>query len=297
MMEKVLKYILFAFLLNSLSLISFSTSSATQEKEPPDKPKLQQSHIAQNQDVYSKNEVDLLLKMSKQEADFAKQPAILDAQKNSQEDLKNKIRTQNRKTQPLSIVALVIALIGGVPGIIALVDYYKRSSIQIGFNQEQSLACRIRSETPTIDGKPVILLYLMTITGKRLQPSYLREINHSIKMKGKWFSGREFAPLQRDHTDKNGVTKKAVHLRLERPHDHLNILVASWENFRPGQKGLSYGEPEDFSYAAYFDIDANEFTQCRKLRILVIDYLGNKYSDTVDFSQFMKKYENLFLMQ
>ena len=197
----------------------------------------------------------------------------------------------------LSIVALVIALIGGVPGIIALVDYCKRSSIQIGFNPENSLACRIRSEIPTINGKPAILLYRMTVTGKGLQPSYLREINLSIKIKGKWISGWQFMPLQRDKTDKNGVTKKAVHLRLEKPDGHNDILVASWEDFRRGQKGLSYGEPTDFSYAAYFDIDANEFTQCRKLRILVIDYLNNKYSDTVDFSQFIKKFENLFLIQ
>jgi hypothetical protein len=197
----------------------------------------------------------------------------------------------------LSIIALVIALIGGVPGIIALLDYCRRSSIQIGFNPENSLASRIRSETPTINGKPAILLYHMTITGKGLQPSYLREINLSIKIKGKWISGWQFAPSQRDKTYKNGVTKEAAHLRLEKPLDHHDIFLASWENFRPGQKGLSYGEPANFSYAAYFDIDANEFTQCRKLRILVIDYLGNKYSDNVDFSQFMRKFENLFLMQ
>lgn len=198
----------------------------------------------------------------------------------------------------LSIVALVIALIGGVPGIIALVDYCNRSSIQIGFNQENSVACRIRSESQTINGKPAILLYYMTVTGKGLQPSYLREINLSIKIKGKWISGWQFTPLQRDKTDKNGVTKEAVHLQLEKPDGgHDDIFVASWEDFRRGQKGLSRGEPTDFSYAAYFDIDASEFTQCRKLRILVIDYLNNKYSHIVDFSQLTKKFENLFLMQ
>ena len=197
----------------------------------------------------------------------------------------------------LSIVALVIALIGGVPGIIALVDYWKRSSIQIGFNAENSVACRIRSDSQTINGKPAILLYIMTVTGKGLQPSYLREINLSIKIKGKWISGMQFMPLQREKTDKNGVTKKAVHLRFRKPDVYNDIFIASWEDFRRGQKGLSYGEPTEFSYAAYFDIDTKEFTQCKKLRIFVIDYLNNKYSDIVDFSQFMKNFENLFLMQ
>ena len=197
----------------------------------------------------------------------------------------------------ISIVALIIALFGGIPGIIGVVDYFKRSLITIGFDPANSLACRINSTATSIGGKPAILLYRITITGKGLQPSYLREIGLALKINGQWINGKQFIPLQRDKTDKNGITKKAVHLRFQKPNGHDEIFVANWENFHPGQKGLGYGEPSHFSYAAYFDIDPNEFSKCQKLQIVVTDYLGNDYSETVDCSRFMKKYSRIFLMQ
>jgi hypothetical protein len=190
----------------------------------------------------------------------------------------------------------LIALFGGIPGIIGAWDYFKRSSIRIEFDPDQSVACRITSKTPFFSGKSAILLYHMTITGKGLQPAYLRAVRLALKTDGKWINGRQFAPSQKDETDKEGVTMKAVHLRVEKPNDHDDIFVLGWENFREGQK-LAYGEPAHFSYAAYFDIDENEFGRCQRLRIVVTDYLGNDFSATVDCSRFTNKYSNLFLMQ
>jgi len=209
----------------------------------------------------------------------------------------DKKQSKSKRIEWLSIVALIIALFGGIPGIIGVVDYFKRSSFTIGFDPNNSLACRINSTTAYIGGKPAILLYRITITGKGLQPSYLREIRLELKIGGHWINGTQFAPLQRDETDIKGITKKALHLRFQKPNDHDDIFVADWVNFHTGQKGLGYGEPSHFSYAAYFNIDPNEFGKCQKLRIVVTDYLGNDYSETVDCSRFMDKYSNLLLIQ
>lgn len=210
---------------------------------------------------------------------------------------RNQRKSNSRKIEWLPIIALLIALLGGIPGIIGVVDYFKRSSLKIGFDPSNSLACKINSTVASISGKPAILLYLITITGKGFQPSYLREVRLALKTNGKWINGTQFAPSQRDETDKKGVTMKSLHLRFEKPNDHDDIFVANWDNFRPGQKGLGYGEPTHFSYAAYFDIEANEFGRCQRLKIVVTDYLGYDYSETVDCSRFMKDYPRLFLMQ
>ncbi|MFA5903348.1 MAG: hypothetical protein WC836_05390 [Desulfobacula sp.] len=208
-----------------------------------------------------------------------------------------KKQSKPKKIEWLPIVALVIALFGGIPGALGVIDYIKRSSIIIDFDKGNSIACQIKSSNSTINGRPAVLLYRVTITGKGVKPTYLREMKLSVKINGNWHNGQQFSPTQRDENDKNGVTKRAIHIRMEKLNDHDDLLIADWENFHPGEKGLSYGEPSHFSYGAYFDVNSNEFAKCDKLKIVVTDYLGNEYSETVDGSPFTGRYSKLSLLQ
>ena len=94
----------------------------------------------------------------------------------------------------LAIIALAIALIGGIPGILGIIDYWKRTSIKIDFDHNQSMAGRIYSSNHSLNGKLALLIYRITITGSGLKPAYFRDINLVIKLNNRWIEGRRFIP-------------------------------------------------------------------------------------------------------
>jgi hypothetical protein len=62
-----------------------------------------------------------------------------------------------------------------------------------------------------------------------------------------------------------------------------------WEDFLPGgDKGLQYGQPANLSYAAFFDLTAEEFQEVNLIRITVTDYLDYQYRQTVTVPPMMK---------
>jgi hypothetical protein len=197
----------------------------------------------------------------------------------------------------ITVLALLIAILGGVPGLFALRDYYYRSSIKIEFDGQQSVACRIKSNDHLKD-KLSILLYNLTIVGKGIQPAYLRDINLAIKVDGNWLQGAKFFPAQANQTDKTGVTMKAVHLRLEKQTDHDDIFIAGWNDFVPGQSGIQYGQPSKYSVAAAFNMNEKAFSEATHLRLTITDYMGNEYKTSVEITPIMKQhFRSLYLLQ
>jgi len=201
--------------------------------------------------------------------------------------MKNKTKDAARKgINWVSWIALSVALIGGVPGFIGIIDYFNRTSIKIIFNKEQSIACRIDTSNKILKNKLAILLYRVTITGGGLQPAYIRDINLAIRLNNNWVQGKRFTPKQFDTTNKMGITKKFISMRHRTTHDRLNAI--GWNPFVPGQKGLQHGEPDSFSFASYFDIDEKDFDKWDQLKIVVLDYLGHEYEDIIDITSLMK---------
>ena len=197
----------------------------------------------------------------------------------------------------VSWIALSVAFIGGIPGIIGFIDYYKRTSIKIDFDEQQSIACRIDTMNNNLKGKIAILLYRITITGKGLQPAYIREVNIAIKANSKWIEGKRFNPMQSDKTDNMGVTMRAVHLRIQKSKSYDDLYIADWNDFTPGDKGLQYGEPAFFSYASYFDISQQDLEGCKLFRIIITDFLGNEYKEIIDATSITRGFNNIFLIQ
>lgn len=196
----------------------------------------------------------------------------------------------------LTVITIIIALLGGVPGAINIVDYFGRSSIIIDFNRHNSLACSIKSEDNNLNGRLGILLYRMTIAGKGLEPFYIKHIKVELKSDTGWIEGEQFSPTQKDITDTEGTTKKAI-IFEGKNQIFDNLYISGWKDFVSGEKSLSYGEPITFSYAAAFNIDIKNYKDFKEIRINVSDYLGNAYEEIVNVSEYMERSPNIFLIQ
>ena len=196
----------------------------------------------------------------------------------------------------LVIISLVIALLGGIPGIINVIDYFGRSAVIIDFDRDYSIVCGVKSKNENLNGRLAVLLYRMTVTGKGIEPSYIKKIKLELKSSSKWIGGEQFIPNQRDVTDYEGVTKKALTISVQKS-SFENIYVGDWIDFTPGEKSISYGEPSTFSYAAVFNIDTSAYREYKELKINVSDYLGNNYSEIVNISEYIEKFPRWFLIQ
>lgn len=224
--------------------------------------------------------------------------------KKNEDSVRGKTDVKNEESQDsrhvintiITVITIMIALLGGVPGAINIIDYFGRSSVIIDFNKVNSFACSIKSENKNLDGRLSILLYRMTIAGKGLEPFYIKQIKIELKSDMGWIEGEQFSPTQKDVTDREGITMKAVGFSVK--NESFDFLyVEGWIDFVPGEKSLSYGEPVTFSYAAVFDINIKKYKDFKELRINVSDYLGNEYEEIVDISAYMERSPNLFLMQ
>ena len=82
----------------------------------------------------------------------------------------------------LALLGIFIAVFGGVPGALGIIDYYNKSSIRIMYDEKQSFPCFIaNSPRQDINDKFTVLLYGITIVGKGSQKFVVYDVNISIK--------------------------------------------------------------------------------------------------------------------
>ncbi len=197
----------------------------------------------------------------------------------------------------IALAALIVALVGGIPGFFQIRDFLSKGFLKIRFDENNSVACRIDSSDERLGDKMAILFYRVTITGGSKKPAHISDFNLAIKVNGKWITGKRFFPKQHEVTDSNGMTKLSVTLRQERTTGTYIIHLASWQEFKPGQKRIEYGDPITFSFASYFDVDIEAFQNAKFLRITISDYLGNDYKETVSTSTFFWETGPVSLLQ
>ncbi len=196
----------------------------------------------------------------------------------------------------IAIISLIIALVGGVPGILSVWNYFNRSSVKIMFDEKESLGCVIKnSQKPDLDGKLALLLYGVTIVGKGNQKFVAYDVNVQIYGNGKWYKGIRFYPVQKEIRKKNGQTSNAIRilvgpLKLTKRFPmtsykrvilvHDSLYICDWHNFEPGIS-VGFGEPKTFMLAVYFPRAPVNLSIYDRLKIVVRDYIGNAYSETL----------------
>jgi hypothetical protein len=207
------------------------------------------------------------------------------------------MRKQKQQNTWIAWLALVVAFVGGVPGLINTADYFRRNSLKINFDSAQSVACGIQTDNPKVANKLAVVLYRINITGHGMHPMYLRELRIELKINNNWIVGSHIVPKLFTVTNILGTEVKAIHLRTVEPTATMTLVLEEWNEIGPNSRSLQYGEPLNGSYAAIFDVEQQQFQHCDQLRITATDYLGHEYESVLQTTPFMKRsYAHTFLV-
>jgi hypothetical protein len=180
-------------------------------------------------------------------------------------------------------LTLLVALIGGVPGAIAIWKSICRTSIKIAFDEEQSFICIVDSDNKIIHGKYCFGFYMLYLVGKGELPTTPKEVKFFIKKKRKWIDGNQV----RIETSKIQGRDNCVTLDNGRK----KIVLMNWFNLQPNNSELlHYGAPIIGSIVFYFDLSLAEIKTCKYMKFVVEDYLGKIYKHKAKIKE---KYFNL----
>ncbi len=199
-------------------------------------------------------------------------------------------------------LALAIAILGGIPGLISTTNYFKRSSLAVNFNEAQSFACGLQTDDARLTNKLAIVLYQINITGTGSQPTFAREMRIEARINNEWITGNHITPKLFNDTNRVGSVGKAIHVETKRitpPFVTVTKMVLEDWNERWNEIGasLQYGQPLNFSYAAFFNVEPSQFPNCDQIKLVVTDYLGHEYTTLVKPTALMKQIvSNSFLV-
>lgn len=193
-------------------------------------------------------------------------------------------RNKSNPKNWIAIIALFLALVGGIPGIIQTCNHFSQPALSIVYDADNSIGCFIESDNAELNGKLVVILYRITTVGKGSKPVFIKELNLYLKCKDEWLKGEFLRPEIKEVSNKKGEIRNAIMLRHRNGAGVIidTTYVAGWINFSSGDKSLKYGEPEKFSIAIFFENHINEYDSCKKLRIHVADYLNNTFKKEID---------------
>jgi hypothetical protein len=178
----------------------------------------------------------------------------------------------------ISVISLVVALVGGVPGVLEVYKYLTRSSVEVGFSEGQSFMCPISSDKAHLNGKMAVGFYDLYVMGRGSEPTPIKNIDFYLNHKGKWIKGTRFSIHRHRESDGKGGTWECILLASE----CCVIHVSGWDELLEGDvRKIEYvelGHHVRGTISYYFDLKANEIKECKKLKFVVTDYFDNEYT-------------------
>jgi hypothetical protein len=187
----------------------------------------------------------------------------------------------------MPLITLSIALIGGIPGILQLMQFFNKTSAKINFDSDNSRFIPISSHNTELDGKTALILLRIQIVGAGEKDSHIAGITTSVYYRNEWIHGVRLYPKLGEETDSEGTLRKYISILHKRDGDTNVLTYLNWREFEPGRYVLGYGEATAFSYACRYDIPAKDRFAISKLRVRVYDYLGNSYQTVVKAESMM----------
>ena len=172
----------------------------------------------------------------------------------------------------LSLIALFIALIGGVPGSILIYNSLKSpTSLVFKIETEQVFISKIVSDNEKVDGRACIGIYQLAITGKSNNPTTIKDIRAFIKHNNKWIEASQYYIHKQSSSRGNNV--------IELSNGPEKVFLMSWNDnvIRESRVKIEFGETIITSLTYFFDIKDEELPNISKLRLDFYDYLGRKY--------------------
>jgi len=195
----------------------------------------------------------------------------------------------------IPVITIIIALIGGYPGFLQILDYYCRTKAKINFDPDNSRFLIVSSNDERKNGKTGLIVLQTEIVGAGEKEVYINKITTSAFYNNKWISGLSLHPKLSAKTDPNGITKQYIVFKHYRGEDTYTTYV-KWREDKPEAYPLNYGQPVKLDYACYYDIPAKDRYAITKLRLEVHDFLGHRFHTVVETDSLMfKKMGDVFL--
>ena len=181
----------------------------------------------------------------------------------------------------LPLISLVVALFGGIPGIISALNYIKKSKVTVSYDHQQSFIALLASDKKNHTGNKVIGFYEIKFVGGEIT-STVKNIQFSIKGKRKWFS-------------RGWYEGKQLHLRTNDLADHKlcvvfggtekSIVLTDWINFKndSDQHYIKQGETSVFNIAFEFDKSVKNINEAAEWKFLITDHSNKKYETKIKF--------------
>ncbi len=197
----------------------------------------------------------------------------------------------------LTLIALIIAGLGGIPGFLSIINHFKTTKLIITFDENNTIACFIKSQNINFNHKLALIFYRLTITGKGFIPSYLNTIDVYLKVGFKWVKGINFHPTEYNVTDKNQDSKKSLILLNQTTNNNQKIIfLCSWIKLNSGSKQIEYGQPLPLSLASAFDIDYKNYEKCKKIKIIAKDFIKKTYKISLNSNIAFKTHLRSYLL-
>jgi hypothetical protein len=173
-------------------------------------------------------------------------------------------------------------------------------------DEAQSFACGLQTDNAGLTNKLAIVLYQINVTGEGSQPTFVRDLRMEARINNKWIVGDHIAPklflITNAPEYSPGGVVKAAHVKMQNIRPPFitvsTIVLEDWnEKWNEIGASLQYGQPLNFSYAAFFNVEPSQFQNCDQIQLIVTDYLGHEYKSLVKPTVFMKQFaSNSFLI-
>lgn len=171
------------------------------------------------------------------------------------------------------ILTLLIAALGGVPGIILIIKAIYKTSIKVTFDEGQSFICPIDSDNDKINNQCCFGFYKLFLVGHGDKPTTPKAITFSIRKGCQWVEGSRI--ILKTHKIKD-VDSCAI---LSNGID--TIVIMNWCEFAASEDALKHGEPLTKSVAFCFALTLDEIRKCKYMRFVIEDYFEKTYKSKV----------------
>lgn len=192
-----------------------------------------------------------------------------------------------KSTSLIAWLSLIVALLGGVPGIISIKNDIFRFKIEV--NIGEALLTPLISINKDRFSKNVLCFRSMRLVGDGEKATSVRDIRFFIDIKDKWVEGKRIDI----RLNKLGIMKTPG-LILGSTNDTL--CIADWIGFKGflGEYYIEPGKTVPIDIVFMFDLPEKEILNADCWKVVVYDHHGEKYITKFKRSQISTKLSNLY---
>jgi hypothetical protein len=183
-------------------------------------------------------------------------------------------------SQWVKILGLIGTALGVIFGFRAMYNwiFVPDTGIRIDYDPNNSLMVFTLSDEPELHNKLALMLFKLSFVGNGNNPYYARSIDASIRCNGEWIEGNQLIPKkfkEEGTSEQSAIVTRIVKIHGAQAFVTEDLLLVGWKDFTPSEKGLSAGQPFNFSYAVMFDLGKRNPQLCDQISLRVVDYSDN----------------------